>query len=78
MVAQWVGSWEHWRETIEETHDLGSQVCVVSIQRGRGKGSGVEVEDRWAVLYGIEGDRINSMTLYTTAAEAHEAARLRE
>jgi ketosteroid isomerase-like protein len=78
MVAQWVGGWEQWRETIEQMHDFGSQVCVVTTQRGRGKGSGIEVEDRYVVLYEIEGDKISSMTLYTTPEEALEAAGLRK
>jgi ketosteroid isomerase-like protein len=78
MTAQWVGAWEEWRETIEEMRDLGSQVCVVTTQRGRGKGSGIEVEDRYVVLYELEGDKISGMTLYATTAEALEAAWLRE
>jgi ketosteroid isomerase-like protein len=78
MVTEWVGDWEQWHETIEEIRDLGRQVCVVSTQRGRGKGSGIEVEDRYVVLYAIEGDKIKSMTLYQTAGEAVEAAGLRE
>jgi ketosteroid isomerase-like protein len=65
-------------ETIEEIRDLGSRVCVVTTQRGRGKGSGIEVEDRYVVLYEMEGDKIGSMTLYATTAEAVEAAGLRE
>jgi hypothetical protein len=72
------GSLEGWRETIEEIRDLGSQVCVVTTQHGRGRGSGVEVEDRYVVLYEIEGDTISSLTLYATAVEALEAAGLRD
>jgi ketosteroid isomerase-like protein len=78
IVTQWVGAFEQWDETIEEMRDVGSQVCVVTTQRGRGKGSGVEVEYRYGVLYDIEGDKISSMTLYETPAEALEAAGLRE
>ena len=78
MVAEWVGGWEEWSQEIEEMHDLGSRVCVVTIDRGRGKGSGIELEDRWAVLYEIEGDKISSMRLFTTTAEALEAAGLSE
>jgi ketosteroid isomerase-like protein len=76
MVAVWVGGWEEWSQEIEEVHDLGSRVCVLTIDRGRGKGSGIELEDRWAVLYEIGGDKINSMRLFTTTAEALEAAGL--
>jgi len=78
MVAQWVGAWEQWRETIEEMRDLGSRVCVVTTQHGRGRGSGIELEDRYVVLYELEGDQISRMTLYATTAEALEAAGVRE
>jgi ketosteroid isomerase-like protein len=67
MVAQWVGAWEQWRETIEEMRDLGDRVRVVSTQRGRGKGSGVEVEQRYVVLYEIADDKITRMTLEAAA-----------
>jgi ketosteroid isomerase-like protein len=74
MVTQWVGAWEQWRERIEEMRDLGSHVYVVTTQHGRGKGSGLEVEDRYVVLYEIEGEKISNMTLYATPAEALEDA----
>jgi ketosteroid isomerase-like protein len=78
MAADWVGGWERWRETIEDMHDFGDQVCVVTTQRGRGKGSGIELEDRYVTLYEIEGDRINKLTLYKTTADALAAAGLSE
>jgi hypothetical protein len=40
IVARWLGAFDEWREEIEQMRDLGSQVCVVSIQHGRGRGSG--------------------------------------
>jgi ketosteroid isomerase-like protein len=78
MVARWVGAWDEWREEIEEIRDLGSQVLVISKQRGRAKGSGIEVATHYAVLYEIRGDKITRMTLYSEVAEALEAAGLRE
>jgi ketosteroid isomerase-like protein len=58
--------------------DLGSHVCVVSTQRGRGKGSGIETETRYAVLYEIRGSQITRMTLYPSPAEALAAVGVRE
>ena len=74
LVASWIGAWDHWREEIEEIRDLGSRVLVLSVQRGRGKGSGAEVEARYAVLYELDGGRITSLRMYRNAAEALEAA----
>ncbi len=78
MVAGWVGAWDDWREEVEETRDLGGQVLVVSTQHGRAKGSGIEVQTRYAVLYDIHGDKITRMALYAKPAEALEAAGLSE
>ena len=54
--------------------DLGNGVLVLSVQRGRGKGSGVEVEARYAILYDLQGDKIVSLRMYRDPAEALEAA----
>ena len=78
MVAQWVGGWEEWRETIKEMRDLGSQVLVVSRQHGRAKGRGIEVEARYAVLYEVDGDSITRMAIYSEPAEALKAAGFEE
>ena len=46
IIGRWLGAFDEWHEVVEEMRDLGSQVYVVATQRGRGKGSGVEVETR--------------------------------
>jgi ketosteroid isomerase-like protein len=78
IIASWVGTFDEWREEIEEMSDLGDQVLVVSIQRGRGKGSGAEVENRYSVLYGLRGNKITNMTMYGGRDEALKAAGLSE
>ena len=76
IIGEWVASWDDWREEIEEIRDLGSQVCVVAVQRGRGKGSGIEVETRYGVLYGFTGNTISRVTGYASPQDALDAARL--
>jgi ketosteroid isomerase-like protein len=78
IIGEWVAEWEDWREEIEEMRDLGSQVYVVAVQRGRGKGSGIEVEARYGVLYEFRGDKISRMTGYRDPEEGLEAAGLSE
>ena len=58
--------------------DLGDLVCVIANQRGRGRGSGAAVEQRYALLYEVRGDKITRFTAYSTPAEALEAAGLSE
>jgi ketosteroid isomerase-like protein len=77
ILGEWMASWDQWSEEVEEIRDLGSQVFVIAVQRGRGKGSGVEVENRYGLLYEFNGDRISRLTGYRNPNEALEAARLR-
>ncbi len=78
IITEWVGTFEEFREEIEEIRDLGRYVYVIVTQRGRGKGSGVEVENRYALLYEVQGGRITWMATYPNSAEALEAAGLSE
>jgi ketosteroid isomerase-like protein len=77
-IGEWVDTFDEWREDIEEIRDLGSQVYVVATQRGRGKGSGIEIETRYALLYKVQGDQITQMTMFREPAEALAAARTKE
>ena len=76
IISSWLGAFEAWREEIEEIRDLGDRVYVVAMQRGRGKGSGLDIETRYAVLYEVRGGKISRMTLYVEPAAALEALRL--
>jgi ketosteroid isomerase-like protein len=78
QITEWVGTFEGYREEVDEIRDLGDSVCVVASQRGRGKGSGVEVEITYALLYEFEGNQIARLTAYLTLGEALEAAGLSE
>jgi ketosteroid isomerase-like protein len=78
IVSRWIGAWDDWREEIEELRDLGSRVLVLSTQYGKGKGSGVDVEARYALLYEVQADKITRLTMYDDPAKALEAAGLRE
>jgi ketosteroid isomerase-like protein len=73
-ITQWIGTFEAYHEEIEEIRDLGDVVFVVLTQRGRGKGSGVEVEARFALLYEVRDGRITSLVVYPKPADALTAA----
>src|SRR5829696_5564930 len=76
ILAEWLGTWDEWREEVEEIRDLGDPVLVTSTQRGRGKGSGIEMENRFAMLYEIRDGRITRWTIYDDLPKALEAAGL--
>ena len=74
VIGRWLAAFEGWHEEIEEIHDLGDRVCVVAVQSGRGKDTGIDTRTRYAVLYEVRGDAITRMTLYRNPERALEAA----
>src|SRR5688500_10000659 len=72
-IGRWVAAFDDWNEEIEEIRDLGDHVLVAAKQRGRGKGTGIETELRYALLYEVEDGKISSMTFHSDVPEALEA-----
>jgi ketosteroid isomerase-like protein len=58
--------------------DAGDQVVVVHYERGRGKGSGVEVEHRVANVFDLRDGRVIRKRPFANRSEALAAAGLRE
>ncbi len=78
IIGEWIGEFDDWREEIDEIRDFGSQVYVVATQKGRGKGSGIEIETRYALLFEVRGGQITRMTMFSEPAEALAAAGVRQ
>jgi ketosteroid isomerase-like protein len=74
VITEWIAAFDGWHEEIHEIRDLGDQVCVVATQRGRAKGTQVEIEARYALLYEVDGGQITRLTLFSTEDEALAAA----
>jgi ketosteroid isomerase-like protein len=62
--------WESYRSEPEEFLDAGDVVVVFTHEYGRGKGSGVEVEQRLALLCRLHGDRVSEFRLYRDREQA--------
>jgi uncharacterized protein len=73
-VAQ---SWESFRFEATDLRDLGDRVLVLGDVRGRGRLSGVEVNDQWAWIVELRDGRVTSLRGYLDQREALEAAGLR-
>jgi ketosteroid isomerase-like protein len=73
MVSDWVETFDEFEETTDEIRELGDRVLVVATHRGRGKGSGVEVEQQYAWIYELRDHLITRLTAYKDVAEAVEA-----
>jgi ketosteroid isomerase-like protein len=71
-------SWESFRFEATDIRDLGDSVLVLGDVRGCGRGSGVEVDDRWAWIVKLRGGRAISLRGFLDQHEALEAAGLSE
>jgi ketosteroid isomerase-like protein len=70
---------ENPRVEVEELRDLGDgRVLVIARYLGRGKGSGIELEQQISSVHRLRDGMIVSVRDYASREEAHEAAGLRE
>jgi ketosteroid isomerase-like protein len=77
-LREWIGTWDDFAIEAEDFFDAGDQVVIFVVQRGRGRGSGVEVDQRLAVLFRISGGQIIDFRPYPDRVRALEAMRLSE
>ena len=71
-------SWQSFRFEATDLRDLGDRVLVLGDVSGCGRGSGVEVDDRWAWIIAIRDGRATSLRGFVDQREAFEAAGLSE
>lgn len=73
----WAEPYDEWSYEVDEIHDAGGHRVVATFhQRGRLRGSDSWIEQRYAIVYTIEGGMIQHAQVYVSADEALEAARL--
>ena len=74
----WRGTWADWKGEVDEIIDAGDRVLMVLRESGRGKGSGVPVEQRTFFLYDLRDRMIVRVTVLLDKDQALEAAGLME
>ena len=72
-VAQ---TWESFCFEATDVRDLGDRVLVLGEVRGRGRGSGIDVNDRWGWIIQLRDGRATSLRGFVNHREALEAAGL--
>ena len=78
---RWWGAWEGYTLEAAEVIDASDRVVVVHDERGRGRGSGVRLERRWAVIFTLRAGKVVRFRAFqgvNTREEALEAAELAE
>ena len=71
-------SWESFRFEATDLRDLGDLVLVLGDVSGRGRVSGVDVDDRWGWIVELRHGRAASLRGFLDQREALEAAGLSE
>ncbi len=75
---RWQASWQGQEVTLEETIDAGNHVIRAILFRGRGRGSGIEVEGRFFQVLTIKDGKAVRWEEFSDRAAALEAAGLSE
>jgi ketosteroid isomerase-like protein len=77
-VEAWLGMWAEYESMTEQIIDAGNEVVVLMTERGRGKGSGVEVERELAGVHTLRDGKIVRTRLFGSWDQALEAVGLSE
>jgi ketosteroid isomerase-like protein len=70
--------WADWRVTVERLVDAGDRVVSIQTIRGRGRGSGLDIEARSASIWTLLECRVTRVEVGIDPQEALEAVGLRE
>jgi ketosteroid isomerase-like protein len=76
FIADWIESFEEFSLVAEEFRDAGDKVLVRTLQRGRGRGSGVPVEEHFWLVHHLRDGKIDRIDLYGDETQALETAGL--
>jgi uncharacterized protein len=77
-MATWVGTWEDLHFELRELIDCGDQILAAGWQRGRGKGSGVEVSEEIFSVWTVRTGKVVRQRMFRERVQALEAVGLSE
>jgi hypothetical protein len=71
----WLSPWEDWRVEAEEYLEIGDHVVVLARYRGRGKGSGFEVESEGAHVFELRDGKVVRLEIFNDRDRAIESVK---
>jgi ketosteroid isomerase-like protein len=74
----WVGAWEDWKFEVQEIIDAGDRVLLIARESGRGKGSGIEIDQPNFIVFTLRDGKIVRWQGFVHRDAALEAAGLRD
>jgi ketosteroid isomerase-like protein len=78
LLRSWVSTWQDFRFDAEEIIDAGDAVVVVIRETGRGRTSGLPMENRYCQVWTFRDGRIVSATIHRQKRDALKAVGLEE
>ena len=75
-VASFMGTWTDYHYEVRNMIDCGDEVLVEGWQRGRGRGSGVEVSEWIYTVWTVHGGSVIRQRMFRDRDQAVEAAGL--
>ena len=75
-LHEWLSPWEDWRCDVEEFIEHGDCVVAIARYRGRGKGSGAEVDTRGAHVWMLRDGRVVRLEVFADPVKALESVGL--
>jgi ketosteroid isomerase-like protein len=72
----WSGTWEDWKVEVKEIIDAGDRVLLIAQESGRGKGSGVEIDQLVFAIFTLRNGKIVHWKGFVDRDQALEAAGL--
>src|SRR5205809_7888296 len=76
--GEWVSTFDEWGAEVEEWIDAGDDVIAVLRSRGRGKRSGIPVEERQSHVWTLRDGKLWRLRIYASKGEALKAVGLEE
>ena len=73
-MAEWYESWDRYDVAIEALVEVGDRIVLFQHHVGRAKGSGIELDQRGALLVQLRGGKVVLHRPYTHRADALEGA----
>jgi ketosteroid isomerase-like protein len=62
-IGDWIGVWDDYRVAIEEYVDAGDDVVVLATESGRGKGSGIESEQKVTFTWSLSDGKVTRVKI---------------
>jgi uncharacterized protein len=69
-LRRWLSGWQGWRVQADDYLEIGDYVVVLATYRGRGKGSGVELEQEGAHVFRVRGGKVVRLEIFASRQKA--------